>query len=144
MYWRKVGAVLLIVVCTACSTFKRDWNQARNDPVSIQGMAGAWDGDWRSAVNHHHGRLQCLMTKESEGKYRARFHATFAKIFHSTYTVPLSVVESNGVYRLEGEADLGSLAGGTYKYLGQATPTNLNSTYQSKYDHGLFELKRPE
>jgi hypothetical protein len=52
--------------------------------------------------------------------------------------------KSDHVLRFEGEADLGWLAGGVYRYDGQATPASFFSTYKSKYDHGTFQMKRPE
>jgi len=30
-----------------------------------------------------------------------------------------------------------------YRYVGNATVTNFHSTYDSKYDRGIFEIRRP-
>ena len=49
----------------------------------------------------------------------------------------------DSAWEVNGEADLGKLAGGTYYYEGRITPTHFPSTYRSKYDHGSFELRRP-
>ena len=46
-------------------------------------------------------------------------------------------------WEFDGEANLGTMAGGSYYYEGRATTTNLVSTYRSKYDHGRFEMQRP-
>jgi hypothetical protein len=44
---------------------------------------------------------------------------------------------------MEGQENLGKLAGGNYHYTAQADPENFRSTYSNKYDYGTFELKRP-
>jgi hypothetical protein len=36
------------------------------------------------------------------------------------------------------------MAGGVYTYEGSASATNFTSTYNSKYDHGVFQMRRPE
>lgn len=45
--------------------------------------------------------------------------------------------------RLEGDADLGWLAGGAYHYEGHASPVEYVCTYRSKTDHGIFKMTRP-
>jgi hypothetical protein len=60
-----------------------------------------------------------------------------------SYTVPLKAALSNGVWHFRGEENLGKMAGGVYEYAGTATRTNFHSTYQSKHDHGIFEMQRP-
>jgi hypothetical protein len=141
---RLLGALCVFLMFTGCSTFKRDWAAAVERPRPATEIDGPWDGTWQSAVNRHHGRLQCLMSKNGEGEYQARFRATFAKVFHSSYTVPLAAVRTNDLFLLKGRANLGSLAGGEYFYDGHASPTNFFANYQSKYDHGTFELARPK
>jgi len=42
---------------------------------------------------------------------------------------------------LEGQADLGKLAGGIYQYKGEAGETAFNCTYRCAFDHGRFQLK---
>jgi len=44
----------------------------------------------------------------------------------------------------DGEADLGWMAGGVYKYDGHANSTDYFCTYHSSYDNGSFTMKRPE
>lgn len=41
---------------------------------------------------------------------------------------------------LEGDYDLGKLAGGNYHYSGHATIDEFRCTYECKYDRGTFEL----
>jgi hypothetical protein len=110
-------------------------------PTSVEGR---WEGRWLSEVNGHHGRLRCLMLRQSDEHYQARFRATYSGWLHFSYTVPLSLQTHTGGWELSGEANLGKLAGGNYYYEGRIAPTNFFSTYRSKYDHGIFELHRPE
>jgi hypothetical protein len=62
--------------------------------------------------------------------------------FTASYTVPLSVEPQDSGSRFRGEADLGWLAGGVYRYEGHATATNFFSTYECKYDGGTFRMTR--
>jgi hypothetical protein len=105
-------------------------------------MEGRWEGHWLSHVNGHTGKLRCILSQEDD-TYAARFRATYKKILRFSYTVPLQVEQTNGVWHFHGHEDLGKLAGGVYSYEGTATPTNFHSTYNSKYDHGVFEMQRP-
>lgn len=84
------------------------------------------------------------MTRESDTKYQAEFHANYKKILSFGYTVPLQVKRDGQSFRFSGEADLGKLAGGVYSYKGVASVTNFFSTYDSKYDHGTFQMTRPK
>lgn len=131
----------LLLVC-GCSSFNHDWRKAT--PVAPDSIEGRWEGSWISDVNGHHGKLRCLLTREEDSRYRARFRATYWKVFRFSYAVPLEFHPHDTGWELNGEANLGKLAGGVYYYEGRASLTNLYSTYRSKYDHGRFELRRPE
>jgi len=135
--------VVALILC-GCSSFNRDWEKAKVLPSSENSMAGPWEGTWSSDVNHHNGRLRCLMTPETNSVYRARFRATYGKFFWFNYEVPMEVQPHFGGWEFNGEADLGKMAGGAYYFEGRATTTNLTSTYRSSSDRGMFELKRPE
>jgi hypothetical protein len=134
-----IGAVGL----TGCSSFHKEWRTANKAPVPANSIEGPWQGGWRSEQNGHHGALRCVVTKTSEGAFRAHYRATYAKIFHFTYVTTLNGRETNGVVALQGEADLGKLAGGVYTYQGTATSTHFHSAYSSKYDHGEYDMSRP-
>ena len=139
---RAIGLLVAVCVC-GCSTFNRDWRRAAVPAEGENSMEGRWKGRWSSEANGHHGGLRCVMVRETNSLYQARFRATYHRIFHFSYTVPLEVQPHYGGWEFNGEADLGKLAGGAYYYEGRATQTNLVSTYRSKDDHGVFELKRP-
>lgn len=134
---------LLAITQTGCSTFNRQWNEARKTNPS--GVEGAWDGHWVSEVNGHTGRLRCVVTQDPATGYRARYKATYWKIFRFAYSVPLQTVATNqSSLSFRGHADLGYFAGGVYDYEGTIRPDHFQSTYKSRYDHGVFELRRPE
>ena len=129
---------------TGCSSFNRDWRATSAQERGTNGLAGKWEGTWRSEASGHNDELRCLITEDPTEGCRARFHARYKKLFRFTfeYTVPLQVEFESGTNRFHGEADLGWLAGGRYQYAGTATATNFNSTYECKYDHGVFQLHR--
>jgi hypothetical protein len=81
------------------------------------------------------------MTPQSDSEYRARFRAAYGRLLHFSYTARLEMQPHDIGWEFDGEANLGKL-GGVYYYEGRATSTNLISTYRSKYDHGMFEMKR--
>lgn len=56
----------------------------------------------------------------------------------------LNVEETPAAYLLRGEANLGWWRGGIYRYAGRATATNFLSNYECPYDHGTFEMRRPD
>jgi hypothetical protein len=136
--------LLYIPLLAGCSSFNREWKTALNQPIPTHGLAGPWEGHWISDSNGHNDRLRCVITEQSPDKYTAKFHANYKKIFHFGYTVPLEVRQNGDNSEFSGEANLGKLAGGVYTYAGHATGTNFFSTYNSKYDHGKFEMSRPE
>ena len=132
------------MVLTGCSTFHREWETALAQPTPADEITGAWEGRWLSDKNGHTGRLRAVVRKSGPEEYDAHFHAVFWKIFRAAYHVPLQVDEDNGLFILSGKEDLGFLSGGTYTYQGEATPVQFFSTYKSKYDHGTFQMARPE
>ena len=139
---KQLWFILALLLC-GCSSFNREWRRAAARPTSENSMEGRWEGTWSSDVNHHHGKLRCLMVHETNSVYQARFRATYASVFHFSYAVLLEVQPHFGGWEFSGEADLGKLAGGSYYYEGRATRTNFLSTYRSSGDHGVFAMKRP-
>ena len=139
-----IGIALAILMLGGCSSFNRDWKQAAVQTPPADDFSGRWEGSWQSEANGHNGELRCLVTKVNDSTYDARYRAKYKKILSFGYTVPLRVQKVGETYKFSGEADLGKLAGGVYRYDGIASPTNFTSTYASKYDHGYFRMARPE
>lgn len=134
---------MLVMTLCGCSSFNRAWKKAAKSVPVSEPFEGRWEGHWRSDKNGHNGKLRCIIT-EKNGIYPAQFRATYMKIFRFSYTVPLEVSRTNDIWYFHSEADLGALAGGVYQYEGMATSNRFYSTYTSKYDHGYFEMSRPE
>jgi len=133
------------LVLTGCSTFNYEWRQAGQKPVSTDDITGRWEGRWISQANGHNDKLRALITKMDTNHYDVKFHAAYKKwiTVHFGYAVRMETrPRANGV-AFHGSENLGALAGGVYTYDGHADPTNFFSTYDSKYDHGTFEMKRP-
>ena len=139
MKWLSLFAAIMLA---GCSSFHRDWKRAGLEPQGTNQVAGRWEGFWMSDHNGHNGKLRCLITQTGEHTYNARYHAKYRKILGFGYTVPLKVQRSNEVYHFAGEADLGKLAGGVYRYNGTMAGTNFHSTYRSRYDYGYFRMNR--
>ncbi len=141
-------AVVLVVLCgmlTGCC-FERQWQEATKYSYPEQELAGCWEGTWQSDYNGHHGGLRAIITKQGEGYYDAHFHATYAAVIPYEFDLPLLVTDDGTAYALEGEADLGWLAGGLYTYNGSATATDFVAAYCAENnDHGTFTMqkKRP-
>ena len=134
--------VPVLMVC-GCSSFQRDWNRASRSEATA-GVAGRWEGTWVSEASGHQDKLRCLLTPIDAHTYEARFRAKYRKILSFGYTATFIGNHTNGVFHFSGDADLGRLAGGVYTYEGRVSPDRFFSTYRSKYDHGTFQLKRPE
>jgi hypothetical protein len=135
--------VLCLALMTGCSSFSRDWKGLGRAPASADPIEGPWEGTWKSHSSAHSDRLRCLLTRVSENQYEARFHAKYKRVLSFGYTASFVGVKTNDVFSFSGEADLGKLAGGVYRYEGKISPTNFFSTYDSKYDRGTFRLTQP-
>lgn len=122
--------------------FQRRWNDPASQPKTNSGLTGRWQGEWVSQSNGHRGALKCLLTKTEAGEYQATFHAVYARFLSVCYSVPLQGQQSGEKLKLEGQADLGQLAGGIYHYEGEADETAFNCTYRCAYDHGTFHLRK--
>jgi hypothetical protein len=134
--------VLAGLVC-GCSSFNREWRRMGEQPPPANTLSGRWEGHWASDANAHQGKLRCIITHQTNDLYAAWFRASYMTILRFNYTVPLRVESRESGWRFRGEEDLGAAAGGVYRYVGSATPTNFHSTYDSKYDRGIFEMQRP-
>lgn len=130
----------IVLMGAGCSSFNREWKKVGQNPDAASGLEGRWEGRWISEVNGHHGRLRCIVSKDSD-VYRARFHAKYLGILSFGYTIPLKAEAADAGHKFRGEADLGVM-GGVYSYEGHADATNFFSTYSSKYDHGTFQMQR--
>jgi hypothetical protein len=137
---RVFGAVLCGFVTISCSSFDSHWRAA-----SVRGgdpFAGRWDGTWHSTRGTHHGGLQCVFTQVDASQYRADFKAHW-QIFAGDYSVVFETKTHGRELRFQGKQDLGGLGGGVYTYTGTVTPERFQARYDSSYDTGVFELKRP-
>lgn len=146
---RRVGGVclaLFAVMATGCSSFDREWSEAAAiSPASGNDIVGRWEGTWQSNFNGHNGGLRAIITKVDDQTHHAKFHATYQGFLSFPYELDIKTTPSEQATSFEGEADLGALAGGMYKYTGQATSTKFHSDYSaSNGDHGTFTMKRPE
>jgi hypothetical protein len=125
----------------ACSSgFDAKWQAAARTPVTDP-YSGRWVGEWKSTRGTHHGRLECIFTKENPAQYTADFHAHWHG-FSSSYTVPFATTRARDGLHFRGQQDLGMIQGGVYKYDGVVTPTKFRVHYDSWYDTGVFELHR--
>ena len=127
---------------TACSSFNPDW-KSLDHQSSLSGIEGRWTGIWKSDRNQHTGRLRCILTRQTDARYLARFEAKFWKLFTAHYAVPLSVRPRGDEWEFFGTENLGWYAGGRYNYEGVVNKTNFFSTYRCKWDHGVFRMSRP-
>src|SRR4030095_1735842 len=120
--WFRVLTILLCFVANGCSTFNYDWNIAAKQPTPLNDMQGRWEGKWLSEANGHNGKLRCLLTRLDDTQYKARYRATYGKVFRFSYDAYVTVEQSNESFKFQGDTDLGSLAGGVYHYEGVVSP----------------------
>ncbi len=144
LFNRFSGLLLAVGLCslTGCA-FNREWEMASSYSYPEHELAGCWEGTWQSDYNGHHGGLRAIVTKEGDGCYNARFHATYATVIPFQFEMPLLVTDDGHIYQFSGEQDLGWLAGGNYVYTGTATPTNFEAHYEAENcDHGTFTMTK--
>jgi hypothetical protein len=137
--------VLLISIGSGCTslTFDRDWNNAVTNKAPSDGVTGQWAGSWQSNSNGHTGSLRCIITKTDTKMYQARFFARyFGELIAFEYTVDMQPKKTDdGAFYLEGQANLGTFAGGIYQYKGHVKGAQYNSIFKSQYDKGVFKLR---
>jgi hypothetical protein len=114
-------------------------------------VSGPWVGYWKSNENLHTGKLRAIAVANTPavpadgaaGRYKFRYHATWAKILSGGYTSVHDVVRNrDGSFQVSGSEDIALL--GTYTSQGSITDDKFDSTYQSKADNGVFVLERPQ
>jgi hypothetical protein len=127
----------LAVLMTGCSSFEQAW---RNPPAESSGIAGRWQGSWKSARSGDSGKLRAIITRQSAAHYQARFHATYHSVLTAVYGVTLDVTQRGPRLEFRGAANLG--VWGRYETTGHATRTQFHATYRSKFDDGTFEMQR--
>ena len=138
--------LLLVVVplTSGCATFSRDWKTLGQTNTPPTGIEGRWEGRWISSSDSHRDKLRCLVTKLEDGRYFARFHSYYFRIFTFSQDVILTVTPAaGGTNTFSGSADLGKMSGGVFTYTGHATTTNFFANYDSKKYRGVFEMTRP-
>ena len=151
--WNLIRAAFVLIsaafIFSGCSAFNYEWRQAVKKPIPTNNITGAWEGTWLSHANGHNDKLRCLITPTGTNRYDAKFHAAYSHSrfkwlkVHFGYTVPLEAQPGTNSVTFLGREDLGALAGGVYTYEGHADATNFFSTYKCKYDHGIFQMRRP-
>jgi hypothetical protein len=153
MSWARILLVVTLAYVTAgCGAirFQRAWSryQPPADPTGSgdapAGLEGRWKGEWRSEWNGHSGGLRCLMTRLDDGRYRAWFLSTYARILSFQHeTEFLVTAEEGGTLGFEGQRDLGQAIGGVYRYQGTVAGDEFRATFQAENgDHGVFEMRR--
>ena len=135
----RAAALLLSIamLTTGCSSFERAWG---NPPAESSGIAGRWQGSWKSARSGDSGKLRAIITPQSATQYRARFHATYHSVLSAVYGVTLEAKRRGWRSEFHGAANLG--VWGRYETTGYATRTQFLATYRSKFDHGTFAMQR--
>lgn len=140
-----IPALLIAALGFGCSAFDRDWKKAASQTQT--GIEGRWIGEWESKQNQHHGQLRCLINKKEGDLYNTRFRAKYKLgilTIGYSYNMEMTITQSEADYQFTGQADLGKLAGGIYKYNGTGTTNQLDINFRSPEDHGTFLLQRPE
>ena len=139
--------VAAMLGCGGCAGFHSDWRTAEAAAVSgksdFVGIEGRWDGTWTSDGNAHTGKLRCIVEEtDRPGVFEFRYWGTFARIVPFRYNVEYSAERKGDVWHLEGESDLG-LLGGIFHHRARICDRSFEANYSSKWDNGVFELRRP-
>jgi len=147
----KTPSLLLLTLTglflTSCVGFEREWKQSVADYRSgkIASPAGPWTGTWATGTNGHTGNLRAIVkpADKAPGEYDFRYHATWAKVLSGAYTVRFPVKKKGGVYRADGEKDLGLF--GSFGHKATISRDSFEATYSNdKGDLGTFSMERPE
>lgn len=143
---------LLAPLATSCRGFHEAWNSSPS-PAAGDWLTGRWEGDWHSDANGFQGPLRAVMTRLDERRWRATFHATFARVLKACYSTELVIdrgpersvapaPERPASVAFKGSSDLGVFGGGVYDYAGEVSGDRFTSTFRSRTDHGTFRMRR--
>jgi hypothetical protein len=138
---------LLAPLATSCRGFHEAWSSPPS-PGAGDPLTGRWEGGWHSDANGFHGPLRAVMTRLDERRWRASFHATFAKVLKACYSTDLMIDQmpdgavAAASCTFKGASDLGTLGGGVYDYAGEVAGDVFTSTFRSRTDHGTFRMRR--
>lgn len=141
---RSALVVLLWGSLVGCSsTFNRDWYQYVPSD-SADGVIGRWDGSWKSYRTERQGHLRCIISRQAEGRYVARYQATVRRWWsrHYEYTVLMKAEPGGDGRILKGSRDFGWAAGGIFHYRGEIDGDVFKCLYSAEEDRGVFELTR--
>lgn len=145
MNHRGMLLALALLLGVGCSAFNRDWKVAGEE--SFTGIEGRWTGHWKSDHNQHNGSMRTIIRRKEGDIYHTQFHAKY-KVWIITvgygYEMNMTVTNEGPNYEFTGEADLGKVAGGVYRYQGSGTTNQITIRFRSPKDHGTFRLQRPE
>lgn len=141
---------LLVQICLmgagfAGPSFNRLWKEEmeKTAPASSRGIAGPWEGTWKSEKNGHTGALRCLVEPQADGKYLFRYWAQWCDNMKGTFALSCEVKRSGGDYSVKGTKNLGLF--GTYHHEGVISARQFDATFRSNRKNlGTFRLLRPE
>ena len=141
---------LLLLLPLIAGCYECRWAAAGKEAIPAGGIAGRWEGTWKSDANGHGGGLRCIISEVRNDSFKADFKASYGWLFTFTYTAAMHVTAGEAtpasgpayIY-FKGEEDLGWLAGGKYHYDGKIGPTALFCNYKADGDNGTFQLTRP-
>jgi len=139
---------LLMLCLASCSIgYNHRWTKAASEPRTTQPteLDGAWEGTWKSEPTGHTGTLRAIATRTgpSKARYHFQYKAVWKEVLSAVFSTDHKVAWNGRRGTVTGEKDLGRF-GGVFRFTGTATPTEFHAKYTSKYDHGVFEMKRPE
>ena len=141
------AALLLLLgimpALTGCLSFEQRWKEAAVQHVPKGSIAGRWTGHWTRDESDQRGRIRCILTLLKRGTYEARFQTKTLAVIPFERTVRFAPKLSGGLHHFEGEANLGWLTGGVYRFKGKIDATQCFATYASGRGSGAVELSRP-
>jgi hypothetical protein len=105
-------------------------------------LVGYWEGTWTSEVDDGSGKLTANIVKLDENRYRSVFVATYGGFIPFKQEVVVTADRSQVPWEFEGSSDLGWMAGGVFRYDGHSDGETFWSTYKSKSEKGVFEMRR--
>lgn len=126
----------LALFLTGCRSFEKDWEHA--SATSADPAAGRWIGTWQNTNNTHSGPLRAVVVPVPGG-YRARFEAGWGR--HSgSFRTRLRGTPAGDAVEFEGRR---RILGVKITTRGRADGKSFEATYDSRFDRGSFEMRRP-
>lgn len=144
MTFLRIVSSFVFLILASCSSYQRDFEEAKKSFRQAQSPEGPWLGNWKSNHNGHHGPLWCIVSQDEDPNYwNFRYRAGWGALEFGDYVHRVqTTLEKDGSMTLDSSMKLPANLG-VYHVEGTIFPEEFHVRFQGNGDHGTMMLSRP-